>query len=258
MQDNQIILTDKGFKYLHELEPNKDYLVTKSGNLTKFIGYGSTSIVGYSVRLSTGESLLLSGDTIIDTKNNYDIKYMDVDMLLNMSNIEVNKTAPIDLKSRHKAGFSHNACYDIGFKRDFNKLRDIDFTLLSINQRKELIAGLIDNGETIIDINQIAIQDIQNDIINILIFIIRSLGFDAYKDHNDILMKMNSRIGILPIKSIEKRQDVICVMNTSNDNIILKVEYVEECPIKAGQILLIESDEPILIGYSLLPITQKR
>jgi hypothetical protein len=47
-------------------------------------------------------------------------------------------------------------------------------------------------------------------------------------------------------------------MNTSNAQTVTRIKRVEECPIKVGQVLLVDTNEPILIGYSLLPIVQKR
>jgi hypothetical protein len=258
MIDNQLILTDKGFKLMQDLQPNKDYLVTKSGKLVKFIGYGDVCNVEYLVSLSTGENVYLSGDTIIDADSHTPIKYLDVDMLNNMTNVPIKNISYVDLKSRHKVGFSRNECYDIGFKRNFDKLEVINFTLLSFAQRKEFIAGLIDNGETIVETNNISIFDIPNNIINIIIFIIRSLGFDATRVNNDLYMKPNTHIGLLPVKSIAKRQNLMCVMNTSNAQTVTRIKRVEECPIKVGQVLLVDTNEPILIGYSLLPIVQKR
>ena len=258
MEYDTILLTDKGFKYMSDLTPNKDYLVTKSGKLARFLGFGEPINLNHLVKFNTGETFKTSGDTIIDVNNDTCLNCLDVDMMCGIENTTIKQTHFIDIKSRRKPGFNRNDCYNIGFRRDLDKLINVNFTVLSINQRKEIMAGLIDNGETIIENNQIIIPHLQSDFRNIIIFIARSLGFDAITNqNNDVFIKTNTKCGLLPIKSIVKQKDVLILSNMDVYDNKIKVISISDYPIEAGVILNVDTNEPILIGYSLIPVIQK-
>lgn len=262
MIDKQLILTKDGFKTVGELIPEKDYLVTKSGNFAKFIGFDDKIYnAEYLVKFMTGEDMRLSGDIVICDKTS-DMTYNDVDMTFREYKLDklltpfINSTECIDFKTKCKVGLSHEECYNIGYRRDFKRLFNIDFTKLSVKQRKAFIAGLIDNGETVVDI-VISITNIDPRFANILVFIIRSLGYNVYNEVDKLSFSPNNKIGLLPIKSQQKAQDVLYLMNCS-DKVINHIDLMSDTIIVNSYQLIVDTDEPILVGYSLIPIYQKR
>lgn len=258
MTNNQIILTKDGFKYVTDLVPGKDYLVTRSGKFTKFIGYGDVANAEYSVTLSTGETFTLSGDTVIDISN---IGYNDIDIMYKECDTVAFITKhnqPIDFVSKSKVGYTSQRCYDIGYRRNFDDLMSVPVTKFSIRQRKEIIAGLVDNGETTIGDEWISFR-VTQEMHSVIIYILRSLGYSVCLSQDDqISFKPTIDCGLLPIKSRSKAQDVL-YLSHKGDTLMVYVAYIKECPIKNYYNLIIDSNESILLGYSLIPVyVQKR
>ncbi len=261
MTNNQIILTKDGFKYVTDLVPGKDYLVTRSGKFTKFIGYGDISNAEYSVTLSTGEEFTLSGDTVIDISN---VGYNDIDTMYKECDTIAFLTKhnqPIDFASKSKVGYTSQRCYDIGYRRNFDDLMTVPATKFSLRQRKEIIAGIVDNGETLIGKDSIKFFAPPG-IHTVMIYILRSLGYSVSVTQtpitNLISFKPNINCGLLPIKSRGKAQDIL-YLSHKGDALVVYIAHIKECPIKNYYNLIIDSNEPILLGYSLIPVyVQKR
>jgi hypothetical protein len=258
MTNNQIILTKDGFKYVTDLVPGKDYLVTRSGTFTKFLGYGDISNAEYSVTLSTGETFTLSGDTVIDISN---VGYNDIDTMYKECDTIAFLTKhnqPIDFASKSKVGYTSQRCYDIGYRRNFDDLMSVPVTKFSLRQRKEIIAGLVDNGETTIGDECISLQ-VPQEMHSVIIYILRSLGYSVHLSQGDqICFKPTIDCGLLPIRSRDKAAEVL-YLSHKGDALVVYIAHIKECPIKNYYNLIIDSNESILLGYSLIPVcVQKR
>lgn len=259
MDYDTIILTEKGFKMVSDLVPDKDYLVTKDGTLTKFLGFDVVDL-DYSVSFNTYENILMSGDMIINNQKGDTFNLLDIDMICGShKNVKLKPITPIQITTRNKVGLSRERCYEIGYRRDFDKLRNINFTNLTVFQRKSIIAGLIDNAETTLDNGIYTVTDIPWDILRIIVYIIRSLSYDVSVDSNKsaVSFGLNCNVGILPIKTSFNLQWSIYSSMMSHDDVELSVTSVEERPMQPGVFLKTETSTPILIGYSLIPVIQK-
>lgn len=259
MDYNTVVLTEKGFKMVSDLVPNKDYLVTKSGTLTKFLGFDVVDL-DYSVVFNTHSRILMSGDMVIDNKKDETFNLLDIDMIYGShKDVKLKPIDPIQITTRNKVGLSREACYEIGYRKDFDKLKNVTFTNLTVFQRKSIVAGLIDNAETTLDAGIYTVKDIPLDILRIIVYIIRSLSYDVDVDSNlnSISFGINCNVGILPVKTGFNLQWSIYSAMMPHDDVELSIRSVEEQPMQPGVFLKVDTNEPILIGYSLIPVLQK-
>lgn len=259
MEYDVVVLTKHGFKMVSDLVPNKDYVVTKSGKYSKFLGFEPCNDISYQVWFNTNEMICLSGDTLVDNKKDETFNLLDIDMINNkIKPVMLKNISPLDFKSPNKVGLSREECYEIGYRKNFDRLKDIDFTRLSLHQRKYLIAGLIDNGETIFDNCTYTISNLNYDIRRILIFILRSLSYNVCGLVEGVItFSINMNVGLLPLKTGYNLQTSLYASQVSSEETTTSIFSTNECQMKPGVWLKVDIDEPILVGYSLIPIIQK-
>lgn len=260
MVEEQIVLTQKGFKKIKDLIPNKDYLITSNGKKSKFFGFKPT-LCQYDVLFSTGERLVLSGDASF-TNEYYTINDIcDVEMMYTngINQKMIKKINVCDYGCKTRSSLSFDELYEIGYKHQFVDIIQLDIIKMTLKQRKTLLAGIIDNGEVSFN-NATCIKIKTNSLLYSvpLLILIRSLGYGVGLTKDSVTFTPNSNCGILPIKSYTKSKDFLLLANMTKakyNNILIK--DIDETIIKNGYILEHDNDLPILAGYSLVPIYQK-